>query len=64
VANAFVRAHSLLTRLALDDTERRDAYSALFKEPLEARVIEQIRVATNKGVCSAATPSSSTWGLF
>jgi putative transposase len=49
VANPLVSAHSLITSLALDDTERRDAYSTLFKEPLEAQVIEQIRVATNKG---------------
>jgi putative transposase len=49
VNNPLVSVHSLITRLALDDTERRDAYSALFKEPLEAHVIEQIRAATNKG---------------
>ena len=47
--NPLVTPHSLVTSLALDDTERRDAYGALFREPLGAQAIGYIRAATNNG---------------
>ena len=47
--NALVTPHSLVMSLARDDTERRDAYCALFREALDAQAIDYIRTATNKG---------------
>jgi putative transposase len=48
-ANPLVTAHELIVRLAIDDTMRREAYCALFAQPLDAGLIDEIRVATNKG---------------
>lgn len=48
-ANPLVTPHELILRLAIDDTARREAYCSLFAQPLDPRVIDEIRVVTNKG---------------
>lgn len=48
-SNPLVTPHELILRLAIDDTARRQAYCALFEQPLDPRVIDEIRLATNKG---------------
>jgi putative transposase len=47
--DALVSAHSLYRRLRREEGERRTAYRALVKVPLDAQIIEQIRECTNKG---------------
>jgi len=48
-SNPLVTPHSIMQRLANDDTARREAYLDLFKEPIEPAVIDLIRSRTNKG---------------
>jgi len=48
-ANAVVTPHAIMRQLATDDAARREAYLALFKQPLDPAVIELIRSSTNKG---------------
>ena len=43
----LITPHAEYLRLARDDTERRDAYRALFKAHLEAETVDEIRKATN-----------------
>jgi putative transposase len=47
--NPLLTAHEVQLRLAIDDTERRAAYAALFREALDPDVIDLIRTTTNKG---------------
>ena len=47
--NLLVTAHELVLRLAIDETGRREAYTALFDEPLSAEALDKIRACTNKG---------------
>jgi len=47
--NPLVTAHELVLRLAIDESSRREAYSALFDEPLSAEALDNIRSCTNKG---------------
>ena len=47
--NPLVIAHELVLRLATGETARREAYAALFDEPLSAEALDNIRSCTNKG---------------
>jgi putative transposase len=47
--NLLVSAHELVMRLAIDEATRREAYAALFDEPLSAEALDKIRCCTNKG---------------
>ena len=47
--NPLVIAHELVLRLATGETARREAYTALFDEPLSAEALDKIRSCTNKG---------------
>jgi putative transposase len=47
-ANPLLTAHAVQRRLAIDDTERRSAYLALFKQAIQPDETELIRTATNK----------------
>jgi len=47
--NPLVIAHELVLRLATGETARREAYAALFDEPLGAEALDKIRSCTNKG---------------
>ena len=49
VKNALVTSHQIFTSLARDEVQRRQAYSALFAQPIAADELEKIREATNKG---------------
>lgn len=46
-ADRLITPHAEYLRLARDDTDRRDAYRALFKAHLEAETVDEIRKATN-----------------
>jgi putative transposase len=48
--DALVRRHAMLLALGRSDSTRRAAYRALFETPLDARVLDAIRRATNKGI--------------
>lgn len=47
--DALVHPHALYFALGRDEQERRTAYRALFKAPLEQQMLDQIRDSTNKG---------------
>jgi putative transposase len=47
--NAVVTRHPMFSSLAASESERHGAFRALFDHPIESKVIERIRVTTNKG---------------
>lgn len=48
-SDSFVTPHKLYRRLAKDEGERRAAYRALVKAPMDALTLDEIRACTNKG---------------
>jgi putative transposase len=48
-SNPMLTPHSIMQSLATEDSARREAYLALFKEPLDPAVVDLIRSSTNKG---------------
>jgi putative transposase len=50
LTDALVRRHAVYLALGRWESNRREAYRALFEAPLDSTVIDAIRRATNKGI--------------
>lgn len=61
--DALVRRHAMYLALGRSDSTRRAAYRALFEAPLDARVLDAIRRATNQGIALGLDGRPDTRGI-